>query len=629
VFWSKIWLFLIALTGAVALTIALVLPRPAQRALSRGEAKRLKDACSVIHILLADDARTRVDLAGAFARAPEVMNALEAASGVERLDEARMKQVRDVGETVMKAIQGARKPDFAMLIDRRGRVVARVRLDDGDFGDVAAGRPLIDDALAGYLRDDLWAQNTTMYFVSAAPVVKQDAYAGAVVLGHQVTNELAQRLVMPLGVDMGFHLGRDPIAGSKAIAFDHGAMQAAITALGSDPAKDCLDVKQIEFRAGAEDHIAVVARLPGEAGARQAYYSVIAKRPEELGLVGTLKAVTDSDLAFGNFPWILVAGGFLVVLVVGIGLMFVEVDRPLRRLTAEAVRLAKGETERMSEDAHAGKFGSIARSVNIHIDKLGREAKSAKKDLDQLLGPAPEGSLGTIDLLATALPAARPGGPATAVPPPPSDFRFNDSGPLPARTPPPRAGTPPAFRTASPPAVPPPAVISQPPPPPLQAPPPPPPNVFPQRSGLTFDDDILGHAPAEASPPRVDPTGGSAPRSTGRAVGVPTPRDLASPIDPTGGSAPRSTGRAVGVPTPRDLASPIDPYFKQIFDQFVSAKRSCNESTTGLVYEKFADKLVKNRDDLMHKTGCREVRFTVYIKDGKAALKATPVKDDA
>ena len=37
---------------------------------------------------------------------------------------------------------------------------------------------------------------------------------------------------------------------------------------------------------------------------------------------------------------------------------------------------------------------------------------------------------------------------------------------------------------------------------------------------------------------------------------------------------------------------------------------------------------MKNRDDLKSKTGCREVRFTVYVKDGKAALKATPVKDE-
>ncbi|HEY6176958.1 MAG TPA: hypothetical protein VIX73_21025, partial [Kofleriaceae bacterium] len=423
-FWSKIWLFLVALAAAAAVTVALVLPRPAQRAVVRGEANRLQTACSVIHILLADDARNRVDLAGAFARSPEIMNALDAASGVERLDESRMKQVRDVGETVMKAIQGNRKPDFAMLIDRRGRVVARVRLDDTDFGDIAAGRPLIDDALAGYLRDDVWAQNGTLYFVSAAPVVKQGAYAGAVVLGHQVTNQLAQTLVKSLEVDMGFHLGADGVAGSRTIAFDHAQMQAALGKLGADLTTDCQVVRPIDVRAGADDYTAIVARLPGEAAARQAYYSVIIKRPEAAGFVGTLKAIKDSDLSFGNFPWIVVGGAFLVVLGIGIALMFGEVDRPLRRLTADAVRLAKGETERLREDEHGGKFGSIARSVNIHIDKLGRDARSAKKDLDQLLGPAPEGSLGTIDLLATALPTVRPGGPAPAVAPPPSEFRF-------------------------------------------------------------------------------------------------------------------------------------------------------------------------------------------------------------
>jgi Double sensory domain of two-component sensor kinase len=599
VFWSKIWFFVIALVAAVALTIALVLPRPAQRTLIRGEANRLQTACGVIHILLADDARNRVELAGAFARSPEIMNALDAASGVDRIEDARMKQVRDVGDTVMKSIQGNRKPDFAMLIDKRGRVVARVRLDDGDFGDVAAGRPLIDDALAGYLRDDLWAQNGTMYFVSAAPVVKQGAYVGAVVLGHQVTNQLAEKLVKSLDVDMGFHLGADGVAGSKTIAFDHTAMQAAIAKLGDDLASDCQVVRPMDVHAGADDYTALVARLPGEAAAKHAFYSVLIKRPAGLGFLATLKAANENDLSFGKFPWILVGGAFLVVLGVGIGLMLLEADRPLRRLTTDAVRLAKGETERMSEDAHGGKFGSIARSVNIHIDKLGREAKSAKKDLDQMLGPAPEGSLGTIDLLATALPNVRPGGSAPAMAPPPSEFRFPGPDPAsasaPARKPPVRPGTPPPFRAvttaaaAPPPPTPPPRPSQQlhaTPPPTLSAPQrpsqPPPLDLFAQQAPLNLDDDLPIRGPTELDPPRVDPR--------------------------------------------VDLR--VDPYFKQIFDQFVSIKQRCNESIAGLVYERFAEKLVKNREDLILKTGCREVRFTVYVKDGKAALKATPVKDE-
>ncbi len=587
-FLSKIWFFLIALAGAIALTIALVMPRPAQRTLVAEEQQRLVVACGVVDILLGDDARNRVELAGQFARTPEIVNALEAASGQDKLDEARMKTVRDVGEKVMNTIQG-RKPDFAMLVDRKGRVVARVALDANDFGDVAAGRPLVDDALAGYLRDDLWAHNGTMYFVSAAPVIKRDppvAYAGAIVLGHQVTNALAQRLVKSLDVELGFYLGKDDVAGSKGLAVDTAPMLDIVKKSSGELGRDCQANKPLGVTSGKDDYTAIVARLPGEAASKNAYYSVMIKRPTTVGFAGTMKVVTQSDLSFGNFPWILVGGAFIVVLAVGIALMMIEADRPLKRLAADAVKLAKGETERLSEDGHGGKFGSIARSVNIHIDKLSREAKTAKKDLDGLLGPAPEGSLGTIDLLATALPSVRPGGAGPSAPPTPSDFKFNDPPPslsVPSRPTPMPASPPPK------PAFPPPSAVATP-PKPMAPPRTPTPPAFPA-------------TPAFSTPPPP-----AAPGALGDALDD----------DILGGLGDK----------PVDAAQDMESHFKQVFEQFVSVKKSCGEPTSGLTYPKFAEKLVKNRDDLMAKTGCKEVRFTVYVKDGKAALKATPVKDD-
>ncbi|MDB4961065.1 MAG: hypothetical protein JWP01_1064 [Myxococcales bacterium] len=586
-FFSKIWFFLIALAAALALTVALVMPRPAERAHIDNEKQRLVVACTVVDILLGDDARNRVELASAFASKPEIVSALSTASAAASIDESRMKQVRAVGEAVMEEMKGKRKPDFAMLIDTHGRVVARVALDQNDFGDIAAGRPLIDDALAGYLRDDLWAHNGTLYLVTAAPVVKRDApvsYAGAIVLGHQVTNTLAQRLVKSLDVDLGFYLGKDEVAGSKTLAVEATPMVEAVKAIsGGDLSQDCLANKTIPITSGKESYTALVARLPGEVSNRSAYYTVFIKRPDALGFAGTLKVVNQSDLAPGKFPWPLVAGGFLLMLGIGIALMFIESDRPLRKLTAEAVKLAKGETERLSEDAHPGKFGSIARSVNIAIDKLGREAKSAKKDMDQLLGPAPEGSLGTIDLLATALPAVRPGGSAPSMSQPPSEFKFLSSSTQPGvtpATPPPRTpqarpGTPPPMTpTARPPAPPPTPALGTPTPPP----------------------------PAFAATPTPTPASAS---------------DLGLDDDILGGSVPDGSAAVAG-----------DDSFKQVFDQFVAMKKSCGEPTTGLTLAKFSEKLVKNREDLMTKTGCKDVRFTVYVKDGKAALKATPVKED-
>ncbi len=55
-------------------------------------------------------------------------------------------------------------------------------------------------------------------------------------------------------------------------------------------------------------------------------------------------------------------------------------------------------------------------------------------------------------------------------------------------------------------------------------------------------------------------------------------------------------------------------------------RRRCGENTGDLAFERFLTKLTRNRDNLIKKYSCRTVRFQVYEKDGKAALKATPVR---
>jgi hypothetical protein len=610
VFWSKIWFFLIAIAAAVALTLALLMPRPAERARVADERQRLVVACDVVSILLAENARTRVELAGVFARAPEVVAALGRASEARDIGAEESRSARDAGTRLIAAVKGAR-PDFAALVDRRGRVLARIGVDEGDFGDVWTGRPLVDDALAGYLRDDLWVAKDRLFLVSASPVVRRDApagYVGAVVLGHAVTKDLSDKLVASLDVEIGFYIGEGSVASSSPEVLDEDALLAAVPKPDIEMGSDCARVDPFNLTAGKEDYTAVVARLPGEAQARRAFYTVFIERPKAIGFVGTLGAVTKSDLSFGNFPWLLVGVGLIVALGVGMALMIIETDRPLKRFAGDAVRLAKGESERLAEDAHRGKLGSVARSVNIAIDKLQREAKAARKDLDQLLGPAPEGSLGAIDLVGVGLPPARSAAsqpafapPAAFAPPPPSEFRFGDpprapargggSGAIPVNAPisgplgrpsdldlpgPSMAGPSMAVKPAArptPPPVAPPART----PPPRPAPPPGP----PLRTGRAIDEDILS----------VD-----------------------EPAEPTSvGAEPGSTDE--------------DAAFHSVYDQFLELKAKCGEPTGGVTFAKFSDKLRRNRDELRAKTGCKQVKFTVYVKDGKAALKATPVKE--
>src|SRR4029077_18403274 len=90
-------------------------------------------------------------------------------------------------------------------------------------------------------------------------------------------------------------------------------------------------------------------------------------------------------------------------------------------------------------------------------------------------------------------------------------------------------------------------------------------------------------------------------------------------LAPAGPDATRVVGSADDVDE--------DTHFKNIFDDFVATKRECGESLVGLTLDKFKDKLRGNKDALMSKHQCRTVRFAVYVKDGRAALKSTPIRD--
>jgi len=64
-----------------------------------------------------------------------------------------------------------------------------------------------------------------------------------------------------------------------------------------------------------------------------------------------------------------------------------------------------------------------------------------------------------------------------------------------------------------------------------------------------------------------------------------------------------------------------------VYEDFIRTKKQCGESTEGLTFAKFQHTLRKNRDALIQRHGCKRVRFSVYVKEGRASLKATPVKD--
>ncbi len=66
--------------------------------------------------------------------------------------------------------------------------------------------------------------------------------------------------------------------------------------------------------------------------------------------------------------------------------------------------------------------------------------------------------------------------------------------------------------------------------------------------------------------------------------------------------------------------------WRKVYEEFLALKQQCGEPTANLTFEKFKGTLQRNKDALVARHNCTRVKFTVYVKEGKAALKASPVK---
>ena len=157
-------------------------------------------------------------------------------------------------------------------------------------------------------------------------------------------------------------------------------------------------------------------------------------------------------------------------------------------------------------------------------------------------------------------------------------------------------------------------------------------------------DQILGQAPSSSSTPyfgfapepeAMDALDGSDLESI-----VPGPNDRpTSPPRPGAPPPPPSSpfhdddesGATMVAAVPSELLaastfSALERHYRAVYDEFVALKKKCGEPTTGLTFEKLLTTLRKNAETIKAKHDVDEVRFTVYEKAGKAALKATPVK---
>jgi hypothetical protein len=150
----------------------------------------------------------------------------------------------------------------------------------------------------------------------------------------------------------------------------------------------------------------------------------------------------------------------------------------------------------------------------------------------------------------------------------------------------------------------------------------------PQMSAFSFpgDPSSMASPPSAPSAPRAMPTPPAVPNKLPRPPG--RPGAPAAVLDSTLAegqsmdSAPRRMPAAPG----RAELSELEEW-QSVFQDFVSLKQQCGENTDGFSYEKFELTLKKKNEELLTRHGAKRVKFSVYVKEGKAALKASPIME--
>jgi hypothetical protein len=496
--------------------------------------------------------------------------------------------------------------------------------------------PLVERALAGYVRDDVWLYDGAVYRMAARPVIDSGRYVGAIVHGKKLDAGLAELLSKRLnGASVAF-FARDAVlaayeppdvAGAPAQA----EMGAALTA-----ALSRADVRE-KLQAGERtDPLDVAGRarmvmslVTGSAAESLVGYAVARPLEQLAGPMALFESATEED--FEALPKPLLGGGAAGLFLLGMLFFYLEKDRPFGRLQRAMRELAERKRDRLSIADFGGGYRRIAERVNEALDKVAEAAGAAgptrKANLDEILGPTPSAAPAS-SFFGFQQPAGGVDDAIPSVPPAPGTTSpiagtgavgRTGLAPRPAApTSPVAAATfaappPPPSSAATPPSQAPSGALAKP------AAPPPPPGAA--RPG----------APPPAPPVRPA-TSPAAPAASSAAV----PQASAAPVgedDDEGvtrvARVPESllTASATGQVGALDAAlAEEELHFRQVYEEFVKTKKECGEPLTGFTYDKFVVMLRKNKEVIVTKHGAKGVRFTVYVnKHGKAALKATAV----
>ena len=675
---SRAWYVVLSMIVGLVLYVAYLGVGQYNRRDRVAVAETLASDSQVVGWALQIDARRRLDALLVGAVDKNVQDGLAGANGREKIPNGAKEQTRKGLHAAFDKIQPDFRGDSLFAVDRDGRVVGHMGFDqanayeDFELGGYAA----VNDALHGFLRDDVWVLGGKIYLVGARPVeydVTQPP-VGAIVSLKLVEDRFATEIARRTRSNVLFYSAGVRVASGANVDFDTTHFNLVAPELEKvETDERYKEGRNSDVHAISESANAVFTRLPGDAWSLGAGYAVVGSRAEVLGPWGFLSAADETDKA--GVPLMRLMAIVLLGGILGVGFSHLEHTVPLRVLLTEAAAFKSGGSDALPLPKFRGELRRAAQDINDGIDRVvshGGGASRRPADLEAILGPvsakpgmsafavpggdtASNGIAGGISGgISGALPSV-PTGSGPSVPLPASSGSGLLPG-LPSSSPQSTAGVHVTLATGVSPGIVPqnlpptpgaglvpssmappniqgnvqgipgpgvPRGMTPPPGPVVSKPPPPVPgrgsSMSPpvNQAGTKRDSGRMNSAaPAAYSLPPISPP---------RHAGAPSQPLFGAPDDETTmvGQAPADI---IAAATGEASADTEESEWRLIYEEFLRTKAQCGETTDGLTFQKFQGTLRKNRDALMERHSCKRVKFSVYVKEGRAALKASPVK---
>ena len=599
---SRLWYLVLALAVGGALAGAFLNKSAASREAEFQLEEQLRRDRIEAELWMRLDARLRLDALATIAVEPEVRQTLRSSSGRAGTPgtAVRNRLSQKLNELNTKLEEG--KGDLVFALDTEGEVVAT--LDKNAMGSEQLDKmPLVQDALRGFMRDDVWVYNGEVYRMAARPVFDGGRYVGAVVHGMLIRDELAKRLGSKLPNASLVFFFRDRLIASHV----GGANAPSSAELKNGMAAALAEMAASEGSVEVSERTRLIgSSIRGGAAHAQVGY-IIGRRGSTVGLGGLFANTFQEDVA--SLPWLVVVGIPLLLLMLGLFLLYLEHDKAVKILRKTSESLAKNELGSLPEGELRRHYRKIAENLNVALRAgVGFKEDASKRaavDLDQILSNTRDstdtGYFGFGAEAPTAKQVSLDSEPELEVKPAASGTK--DALP----TAPPN-GTPTARPNGASKARPQRSPSSR----PKRAP-----SSWPARAPSSRHQAVatIRHSEDNLTPAPDDP---------------PT-RPNAILDDYAGFDEPEENTQVKHVPQELiEASAPAvqgeETHFREVFEQFVAMQKECGAPVSGLTFDKFVRKLHAARDQVMKRHNAPAVHFTVYVKEGRAALKASPVK---